>query len=115
MADSRPGLYLIAYDIAHPKRLGRVHRILKKEGLPVQYSIFTVVMKRPRLLRLLDRIAEQIKEAEDDVRCYRLPENTETASLGKQYFPADVMLFSGGVDRLLGVAGKIVSGEDGSA
>jgi CRISPR-associated protein Cas2 len=110
MADSRQGLYLIAYDIAHPKRLGRVHRILKKEGLPVQYSVFTIVMKRPRLLRLLDRIAEQIKETEDDVRCYRLPDNTETASLGKQYFPADVRLFTGGVDRLLGGFGQDCSG-----
>ncbi|MEC4746986.1 CRISPR-associated endonuclease Cas2 [Methylomicrobium sp. Wu6] len=102
MADSQLGLYLIAYDIANPKRLGRVHRILKKEGLPVQYSVFTVVMKRPRLLRLLDRITEQIVWMEDDVRCYRLPENTETVSLGKQYFPEGVMLFTGGVDRILG-------------
>jgi CRISPR-associated protein Cas2 len=115
MADSRPGLYLIAYDIAHPKRLGRVHRILKKEGLPVQYSVFTVVMKRPRLLRLLDRIAGQIEEAEDDVRCYRLPDNTETASLGRQYFPADVMLFTGGVDRILSASGKIVSDDNESS
>ena len=102
MADSRLGLYLIAYDIANPKRLSRVHRILKKQGLPVQYSVFTVAMKRPRLLRLLDRIEEQIVREEDDVRCYRLSENTETVSLGRQYFPADVMLFTGGVDRILG-------------
>lgn len=101
MADSRLGLYLIAYDIADPRRLSRVHRVLKKEGLPVQYSVFTVVMKRPRLLRLLDRIDGEIVTAEDDVRCYRLPENTETSTLGRQYFPEDVMLFTGGVNRLL--------------
>lgn len=101
MADSRLGLYLLAYDIADPRRLSKVHRILKKEGLPVQYSVFTVVMKRPRLLRLLERIGTEIIETEDDVRCYRLPENTETAALGRQYFPQDVMLFTGGVDRIL--------------
>ena len=37
MADNQAGLYLIAYDIADPKRLSRVHRALKREGLPVQY------------------------------------------------------------------------------
>lgn len=102
MADSRAGLYLIAYDIADPRRLSRVHRVLKKEGLPVQYSVFTVVMKRPRLLRLLDRIDAHIVEAEDDVRCYRLPENIEASSLGRQYFPDGVMLFTAGIDRILG-------------
>ena len=102
MADSQLGLYLIAYDIANPRRLGKVHRILKKQGLPVQYSVFTVVMKRPRLLRLLERIEQEIEDVEDDVRCYRLPSNTETATLGRQYFPEDVMLFTGGVDRILG-------------
>ena len=102
MADSQSGLYLIAYDIAHPRRLGRVHRILKKQGLPVQYSLFTVVMKRPRLLRLLERIEQQIEIKEDDVRCYRLPANADTITLGRQFFPQDVMLFTGGVDRILG-------------
>ena len=53
MADNQPGLYLIAYDIADPKRLSRVHRALKREGLPVQYSVFTVVIKRKALLRLM--------------------------------------------------------------
>jgi CRISPR-associated protein Cas2 len=101
MADNQLGLYLISYDIANPKRLSRVHRVLKKEGLPVQYSVFTVVMKRPRLLRLLDRISDRIVWQEDDVRCYRLPEHTETVSLGRQYFPEDVLLFTGGVNRIL--------------
>lgn len=100
MTDSQLGLYMIAYDIANPRRLGRVHRILKKQALPVQYSVFTVVMKRPRLLRLLERIEQQIEEVEDDVRCYRLPANTDMATLGKQFFPDDVMLFTGGVDRI---------------
>lgn len=101
MADSQSGLYLIAYDIANPRRLVRVHRILKKEGLPVQYSVFTVVMKRPRLLRLLASIETEIKDAEDDVRCYRLPVNSDTVALGRQFFPDDVLLFTDGVNRLL--------------
>lgn len=102
MADSQLGLYLIAYDIANPRRLSKVHRILKKQGLPVQYSVFTVVMTRPRLLRLLECIEQQIDIKEDDVRCYRLPDHSDTVTLGKQFFPKDVMLFTGGMDRILG-------------
>lgn len=101
MADSQNGLYLIAYDIADPRRLSRVHRTLKKQGLPVQYSVFTVVMKRKALLRLLDCLNLLIKTAEDDIRCYRLPEQADIKVLGQQYFPEDVLLFSGGVNRLL--------------
>ena len=101
MADSQRGLYLIAYDIANPKRLARVHRILKKQGLPVQYSVFTLVSKRPALLRLMAKIEEQICAGEDDVRCYRLPENSDISSLGKQYFPEDVMLLASGINFLL--------------
>ena len=103
MADSQNGLYLIAYDIANPRRLSRVHRTLKKQGLPVQYSVFTVVMKRKALLRLLDCLNALIKTAEDDIRCYRLPERAEIKTLGQQYFPEDVMLFTGGVNRFLNV------------
>lgn len=101
MADNQNGLYLIAYDIANPRRLSRVHGTLKKQGLPVQYSVFTVVMKRKALLRLLERLNALIKSAEDDVRCYRLPERTDIKALGRQYFPEDVMLFTGGINRLL--------------
>ena len=101
MADSQNGLYMIAYDIANPRRLSRVHRALKKQGLPVQYSVFTVVMKRKALLRLLEHINQLIYPAEDDIRCYRLPEDIDIKVLGQQYFPADVMLFTGGVNRLL--------------
>lgn len=102
MADSQLGLYLVAYDIADPRRLVKVHRILKKQGLPVQYSVFTVVTSRPRLLRLLESIEQQIEDVEDDVRCYRLPSNTDAVTLGRQLFPEDVMLFTGGVNRILG-------------
>ena len=49
MADNQANLYLIAYDIADPKRLVKVHRTLKRQGLPVQYSVFTVVIKRKAL------------------------------------------------------------------
>ncbi|MGD0960334.1 MAG: CRISPR-associated endonuclease Cas2 [Methylomonas sp.] len=101
MADNRPGLYLISYDIANPRRLSRVHRVLKKAGLPMQYSVFTVVIKRKPLLRLLDRLEVLIDRRADDIRCYRLPEKRDVSALGRQYFPPDVLLFTGGVNQIL--------------
>ena len=102
MADNQANLYLIAYDIADPKRLSKVHRTLKRQGLPVQYSVFTVVIKRKALLALLADLDELIHPAKDDIRCYRLPNNTDMKTLGRQLFPQDVLLFTEGINRLLG-------------
>ena len=102
MADSENGLYLIAYDIANPRRLGRVHRALKKQGLPVQYSVFTVVIKRKALLKLLAHLNDLILPIEDDVRCYRLSEAVKVECVGRQMFPEEVMLFDQGVNQIFG-------------
>jgi CRISPR-associated protein Cas2 len=101
MADSRYSSFLICYDIADPKRLARVHRCLKKKGLPVQYSVFTAELKRVQVESLLARILELIDRREDDVRCYTLPNSFEFDALGKQFFPDDIMLFSSsGINKL---------------
>jgi CRISPR-associated protein Cas2 len=102
MAVHQQKLYLIAYDIADPKRLSRTHRVLKKAGLPLQYSVFTTVMSRARLNYLLEALGRIIDEREDDIRCYALPAGIECNTIGKQYFPDDVMLFTDGVNRLIG-------------
>jgi CRISPR-associated protein Cas2 len=100
MAAHRKKQYLISYDISHPKRLSRTHRILKKAGLPLQYSVFTVVLSQTRLDRLLAAIERTIDPREDDVRCYALPARIDCKSLGRQAFPKDIMLFSNGVNQL---------------
>lgn len=102
MADSPFGLYLITYDIAHPKRLGRVHRFLKKQGIPVQYSVFTAEMRRAKVERLIASLNNLIHPREDDVRCYALPSQLAFDVLGQQFFPDGVMLFSdGGFNKLM--------------
>ena len=32
--------YIICYDITNRRRLGRVHSLLKKHAVPLQYSLF---------------------------------------------------------------------------
>jgi len=100
MAINQVSQYLISYDISEPKRLQRVHRRLKKQGLPVQYSVFSVVLSQLQLIQLLDAIKLLLDEREDDVRCYRLPSSIDCITLGKQFFPDDVLLFTKGVSRL---------------
>ncbi len=67
---ARPGWYLMAYDIADPKRLGKVYRILKKEGLAVQKSVFFVQGTEQRIEQLLQQLAGVIRAREDDIRAY---------------------------------------------
>lgn len=101
MADSKSSSFLICYDIADPKRLLRVHRCLKKQGLPLQYSVFTADLKRLQVESLLRQITALIDLREDDVRCYTFPAAVEFDLLGRQIFPDDVLLFSpAGVNRL---------------
>lgn len=66
----RKGWYLVAYDIADPRRLVKIHRLLKKEGLAVQKSVFFTQGTESRLNRLLDCIADMMTLKEDDLRAY---------------------------------------------
>ncbi len=100
MAVYQYGQYLLVYDISDPKRLQRVHRVLKKSGYPVQYSVFSLILNEPALVRLIERLECLIDIKKDDIRCYRLPAKICYSSLGQQFFPDDVMLFSQGVNRL---------------
>jgi len=66
----RKGWYLVAYDIANPRRLSRIHRLLKKKGLAVQKSLFLVQETESRINQLLDSIASIMALREDDLRAY---------------------------------------------
>jgi CRISPR-associated protein Cas2 len=65
-----PGWYLIAYDIAHPRRLQRLHRALQAEAIAIQRSVFLIAGSVADIERLLDRLANLIDPAEDDLRAY---------------------------------------------
>lgn len=93
--------FLVCYDIADPGRLSKIHRALKKQGLPVQYSVFSVVMTKPALLRFLTGLERLMDSREDDLRCYPLPARIECRTLGRQTFPDGIQLFSKGVRHLM--------------
>ena len=93
--------WLIAYDIADPLRLGRVHRFLKRHAIPAQYSVFVFQGGQVALNRVLAGMEERIAPDVDDVRAYHLPDRCEVAMLGTQHLPEGVVLGAHGLDRLL--------------
>jgi CRISPR-associated protein Cas2 len=102
MAINQPVKYVVCYDIADPRRLVRVHRHLRDEGLALQYSVFNVCLTERQLRNLLAELDGLIESSEDDVRVYPLPSRGERRFLGRQLFPEDVMLIQAGKD-LMGV------------
>lgn len=81
---------LICYDIANPKRLGRLFRYLKKCAMPLQYSVFLFSGDARQLERCLARAEKFIDPKEDDLRAYPLPVRGFKARLGKPALPEGI-------------------------
>ena len=82
--------WLVAYDICDKKRLSRVFKVMKKEGIPIQYSLFSVQASSARMDALLTLLSQVIDKNKDDIRAYRVPSAPWQVSLGKTILPMDV-------------------------
>jgi CRISPR-associated protein Cas2 len=94
MALNQRRSWLICYDIANAKRLVRLHRFLKGNAMPVQYSVFYWEGSTTQLRTLMQNIAERIDKVEDDVRAYPLSLPTVVDALGRGNLPDDALLVS---------------------
>jgi len=65
---------IVAYDIAHPRRLNRVAKIMKDYGVRVQKSIFEVEVDNKRFAEMKRRVRDVILESEDGVKYFPLCE-----------------------------------------
>lgn len=84
--------HLACYDISDPRRLSRVHRYLKKAGIPLQYSVFLLyinALERDKIHHALDRL---IDPRADDVRIYPLPQNPDWQLWGQPLWPEGLHL-----------------------
>lgn len=86
--------YIICYDIAHPRRLGRIHRALKKLATPVQYSVFLFTGSEEQLQRCLTQLQHLMDPHQDDIRAYPLPQRGLRLVLGPSVLPEGVLLSS---------------------
>lgn len=103
--------WLVCYDIREPRRLRRVHRLLRRVGATVQYSAFSVVANDEQIDRLLAHLRRTIAEHADDLRAYHLPERCAVWALGCQNLPDGVELDAvGAAAMLLGTAAAATQG-----
>jgi len=75
--------YLVCYDIADPRRLARVFKLLKAQAIHVQYSVFCCSLTWNELGKLKSDLQERINPKEDDVRIYPLPAGQKVVVYGK--------------------------------
>lgn len=87
-----PARWIVTYDITDRRRLLRVHALLRRRGLPVQYSVFLVRASADGMRRLMEELEELIVTALDDVRAYRWPVQPECHQLGRSILPEGVLL-----------------------
>ena len=71
--------YLVCYDVRDPKRLRRVHRIMKAYGEPWQYSVFYCALKAIDRVRLETALRETMNLKEDQVLIVDLGSNEDAA------------------------------------
>jgi CRISPR-associated protein Cas2 len=77
--------WVLAHDIRDKKRLQRVWRYLRQEGVRLQYSVYLLAGSRQQIEGIIERLREIIDERADDVRIYPLTENTRIWGLGTQF------------------------------
>ena len=81
---------IICYDITCPRRLGRIHRHLKRHAIAVQYSVFLYTGTAQQLDRCLEQLATLMDPRQDDIRAYPLPERGYRVSLGQATLPEGI-------------------------
>lgn len=91
MSQHASAQWLVTYDIADPRRLTRLFKFLKKQGVPVQYSVFLLQASAVKMASLIQQITTMIDADADDVRAYRLPENGWQVSLGASILPDNII------------------------
>jgi CRISPR-associated protein Cas2 len=64
--------YLVTYDIRHPRRLRRVHRVATDHGEPLQYSVFVCDLTAVELVALKRALLAEIKTTEDSIGIFDL-------------------------------------------
>ena len=65
---------IVAYDIANPKRLNKVAKVIKDYGLRVQKSIFEVSVDHRLIAEMKARIEDIIEPSADGVKYFPLCE-----------------------------------------
>jgi len=74
--------YLICYDIRDPRRLRRVHRMMRDVGEPVQFSVFEAELTSTELADFQQRLLALIDADVDSIGFYTMPPGYRKLFLG---------------------------------
>ena len=88
----KPGWYLIAYDISEPRRLRRLHRHLRTQGIAMQQSVFLVRRDTRDIDTLMDELDQYIDARHDDLRAYPVTAPGEIWLHGQRTIEGPVLL-----------------------
>lgn len=64
--------YVVSYDVSEPKRLRRVHKLMKGYGIPLQYSVFQCDLSQSERILLIEALMPTINHREDQVMLINL-------------------------------------------
>lgn len=92
MALNDKAVWLLAYDISNPRRLGRVHRVVKQFATPLQFSVWMVRESAAGIAKIRHELLALIDARSDDIRIYRIPSKPDWVSFGHTILPDDLML-----------------------
>lgn len=92
MSQHAEAKWLVCYDISDRKNWARVFQLLKKHGVPLQYSVFMLTTHAATIGSLAAQITSMINPKTDDIRIYRLAENAWTYTAGSAIIPADMLI-----------------------
>ncbi len=88
--------YLVAYDIANPKRLAKVAKTMKNYGVRVQKSVFECDLNEKLFLEMKIKVDRILDFSVDSVRYYALCERcahrVELSGVGLLYQREDVII-----------------------
>lgn len=64
--------YLVSYDISNPKRLQKIHKLMRGYGDSFQYSVFLCQLSTKEYVIMKNNLYEKIKPSEDQIVIIRL-------------------------------------------
>lgn len=87
-------LYLVTYDVSHPRRLQKVFRVMRGYGDHLQLSVFRCELSEKERVQMIGDLCEQINHKEDQVLIFPLGPaggelETGVEALGRAYEPVE--------------------------